>query len=209
MYLSIFRQNTALYFRQHCRLNICGYIGWPLGPILFRLSVLDNDKKIYISPIFLVLKQMKKILCIEPGHEKSPMENINDRSKFWKRIVCKCWKNTLQLLKKYFANVKQILYKCWKILCIVLDTRKAQWRNISVRSKFWQNILQMLKNTYKCWKILCKCWKFWKNTLHRTWTREKPNGETLVLEANLEYDCSLESSFWIVKRSFASHSFYL
>ena len=102
-------------------------------------------KKIYISPIFLVLKQIKKILCIEPGHEKSPMENINDRSKFWKRIVCKCWKNTLQLLKKYFANVKQILYKCWKILCIVLDTRKAQWRNISVRSKFWQNILQMLK----------------------------------------------------------------
>ena len=27
---------------------------------------------------------------------------------------------------------------------------------------------------------------FWKNTLHGTWTREKPNGETLVLEANFE-----------------------
>ena len=156
--------------------------------------------KKYIFPRFsLFWNRSKKHFALSPDTIKAQWKNINDRSKFWKRIVCKCWKNTLQLLKKYFANVKQILYKCWKILCIVLDTRKAQWRNISVRSKFWQNTLQMLK----------KYLRMLKNTLHRTWTRETPNGETLMLEANLEYDCGLESSFWIVKRSFASHSFYL
>ena len=99
--------------------------------------VLENDQKIYISPIFLVLKQIqKRYFALNPDTRKAQWKSINDRSKF---------------RKKYFANVE---------------------------------------------KILCK---LWKNTLHWTWTREKPNGKTLVLEANFE-----QNTLQMLKKYFAN-----
>jgi len=62
--------------------------------------VLENDQKIYISPIFLVLKQIqKRYFALNPDTRKAQWKSINDRSKF---------------RKKYFANVEKILCKLWK-----------------------------------------------------------------------------------------------
>jgi len=59
-------------------------------------------------------------------------------------------------------------------------------------TKYFANVEKILTNVEK---YFADVGNFEKNTLHRTWTREKPNGETFLLEANLEYDCGLESSF--------------
>ena len=188
MYLSIFHQNTALYFRQHCRLNICRY--WLTFRTDFKTAAwFWKMIKKYIFPRFSSFwnRSKKDTLHWTRKREKPNGKALMIEANF-EKILCQCWKNTMQIMEKYFA--------------LNLDTRKAQWKNVRVKSKFWKKYFANVE------KILCKCWKFWKETLHWTWTREKPNGETLVLEANLEYDCGLESSFWIVKRSFASHSFY-
>ena len=61
-----------------------------------------------------------------------------------------------------------------------------------ILTKYFANVEKILTNIEK---YFANVGNFGKNTLHRTWTREKPNGETLVSEANLEYDFGLESSF--------------
>jgi len=174
-------------------------IGWLLGPILKPPLGFGKWSKKYIFPRFssfwnrsrkdtlhwtrTLEKPNGKALMIEANFEKKLFANVE-------KILCKLRKNTLHWTwtrekpngktlvleanfeeKKYFANVEKILCKCWKntlqmleILernfALNLDTRKAQWRNISVRSK------------------------------SRIWLQSR-------------------KQFWIVKRSFASQSFYL